>query len=196
MAGRNTRAFALLAYHLSWAAGHALAAAAGCVDSALGPPAVTPSRPPMPESGFGLSINGQIAYEALKAETVFASAAVGPAGVPSRQARHLRTLSAEPGATTALASLWREAEPAGRLYALAGQYLSDPEAYRANVHVLIGDTTPILTLYGCFGMKTTVGAIAQEIAKGELPTSFRIGGSTPRVDSLSERWDPIYPAAP
>ena len=164
-----------------------VAALAACLDQILGPreSAVTPPAE-QPTGRPTLSHRAAAAYEALRAESLFASAAVGVGAMPSHQGRYLRTLLAEPDASVIFEQLWRDAGPAGRLYALIGLYLTAPEVYKRLAPAAATDQAPIATMFGCIVSQAPAAVVAREIARGDLAREFLPDSNTTRREALMD----------
>ncbi len=132
------------------------------------------------------------ALELLLTDSVFASAQVGYAGVPSRQARALRTILADPRRADLLQQLWSEGTPAGRLYALVGFALTDSVAFQHNARLIASDRRVIPTVMGCIGGSERIGRLAREI-RGEFAEEFRSDSTSARLDALMDSLDARLP---
>lgn len=132
------------------------------------------------------------ALDLLLTDSVFASAQVGYAGTPSRQARALRTLLADPRRADLLQQLWHEGTPAGRLYALIGFALTDSVAFQHNARLIAGDGRVIPTMMGCISASERIGSLAREI-RGELAEEFRSDSTSARLDALTDSLDARLP---
>jgi hypothetical protein len=132
------------------------------------------------------------ALELLLTDSVFASARVGYAGVPSRQARALRTVLADSRHADLLQQLWHEGTPAGRLYALVGFALTDSVAFQHNARLMASDGRLIPTVMGCIGASERIGWLAREI-QGEFATEFRSDSTSARLDALMDSLDARLP---
>jgi len=147
-----------------------------CVDQLLG----THESAQNPSLSAGVAA----AYAALRTESVFASSAVGYVGMPSRQGRHLRTLLAQRNAPVIFEHLWREAAPAGRLYALIGLYLTAPEHYARLAPAAMKDQAEITMMFGCILTRGPAATVAAEIEHGTLAREFLPDGDTARREAL------------
>jgi hypothetical protein len=132
------------------------------------------------------------ALDLLLTDSVFASAQVGYAGIPSRQARALRTLLANPRRADLLQQLWHEGTPAGRLYALVGFALTDSVAFQHNARLIASDGRVIPTMMGCIVASERIGRLAREI-KGEFAEEFRSDSTSARLDAVMDSLDARLP---
>jgi hypothetical protein len=132
------------------------------------------------------------ALDLLLTDSVFASAQVGYAGAPSRQARALRTLLADPRRADLLQQLWHEGTPAGRLYALIGFALTDSVAFQHNARLIASDGRVIPTMMGCVVASERIGWLAREI-RGEFAEEFRSDSTSARLDALMDSLDARLP---
>jgi hypothetical protein len=132
------------------------------------------------------------ALDLLLTESVFASARIGYAGTPSRQARALRSLLADPRRADLLQQLWHEGTPAGRLYALVGFALTDSVAFQHNARLIASDGRVIATMMGCIIASERIGWLAREI-RGEFAEEFRSDSTSARLDSLMDSLDARLP---
>lgn len=132
------------------------------------------------------------ALDLLLTDSVFASAQVGYAGIPSRQARALRTILADPRRADLLQQLWNEGTPAGRLYALVGFALTDSVAFQHNARLIASDRRVIPTVMGCIGGSERIGRLAREI-RGEFAEEFQSDSTSARLDALMDSLDARLP---
>lgn len=132
------------------------------------------------------------ALDLLLTDSVFASARIGVGGTPSRQARALRTLLADPRRADLLQQLWNEATPAGRLYALVGFALTDSVAFQQNARLIASDRRVIPTMVGCIVASERIGRLAREI-RGEFAEEFRSDSTSARLDALMDSLDARLP---
>ncbi|HSO35281.1 MAG TPA: hypothetical protein VLT33_22285, partial [Labilithrix sp.] len=122
------------------------------------PPAFEATSPPAPAAA------APDAYETLKTATVFESAHVGYGGELSHNAKAFRALLAAPDPRRAMRALYTEGSLAGKLYAVAGLYLVDPESFEPAARALAKRGGDVMTRYGCMGGSSTITEIL--FAKG------------------------------
>lgn len=123
-----------------------------------------------------LSPAGQDAFRELFRADTFAGGKVGYGGETPSEALALRVLLEEQGHATALQDLLEHASPAGRLYALSGLYVADPEAFSKAVAALqpsgIGRAllprTKVHTLFGCIGGTAYFDDLVKDLQSGTL----------------------------
>ena len=175
-----------------------LAASFLVADLSCGEPAGAPRSDPVVSTDAAAIRGNRVttglpsALDLLLTESVFASARIGYAGTPSRQARALRTLLADPRRADLLEQLWHEGTPAGRLYALVGFALTDSVAFQNNALLIASDRRVISTVMGCIVASERIGWLAREI-QGEFAEEFRSDSTSVRVDALMDSLDARLP---
>jgi hypothetical protein len=108
------------------------------------------------------------ACAAVKGATLFAIGGIGVAGTKSAAEVAFRKVLAAPDALERCRSLAKEGTPEGRLYGLLGLKLLDAKAYEAAAPAFQKDDSKVESAAGCILMKTTVAAVAKNIAEGRL----------------------------
>jgi|SRR5215208_2057016 len=124
---------------------------------------------PRPESPLAA------AATVLREAPSFLAAQIGPAGATPEEVTAWQTLLRAEGGDSTFKALLGDATPAGRLYALAGLYYTDPATFRAALPRFRAQAAPVWTGVGCFVSERPVGELADEIASGSWPGEFRAG---------------------
>lgn len=117
------------------------------------PPAFESTSPPPADTG------APDAFEMLKTATVFEGTHLGYAGVLSRNAEAFRALLASPDAKRSFRALYTEGTLVGKLYAVAGLYFVDPEAFEPTARALAKRGGHVRTQDGCIGGSGAVSEI-------------------------------------
>lgn len=136
----------------------------------------------------GLSGAGQQAFAVLMAAQVFATEAVGAAETPA-EVLALRALVEEPNALPAVEHLYRNATPAGKVYAVIAYWRVQPSAYHARREALImtsGDTQ-VTTALGPNVHATTIRDVLSrhEGAHPFTPGMHRLEAFCPRCSAAT-----------
>jgi hypothetical protein len=113
------------------------------------------------------------AFLALANAQMFTTAGIGAAGQLSRHVAAFRSLLGDPGCDAAFKELVAIGSTPGRLYGLAGTYVTDPAFFRQAIVRYRQSAVPVVFLDGCnYGLKT-VGEMIRLIENGDLPRSFQ-----------------------
>jgi hypothetical protein len=108
------------------------------------------------------------AFQTVKNASKFTIGGVGFLGVTSAEEQAFRSLLAAPEARSLFRKLASQASKAGQLYAVLGLKLLDDPAYAKESARLLGDDTPVTTMYGCIVSQMKVSDLARLIADGKL----------------------------
>ena len=134
------------------------------------------------------------AYEKLLTAGGFSASAVGIVATTPAEVEAFRILLGQPGAKERFKQLLQDASRAGKLYALAGLYLTDRKTFDAEVGGFEGSGEPVGTMTGCVVFPTTVGAIVEEIRSGKLPRE--LDGKPTLFPSEGNEGPPVLPDVP
>jgi hypothetical protein len=118
-----------------------------------------------------------MAMKILRGATTIESAAVSDGGEPSCYVMAYRRMLQSPRADKQFKRLFATAEtPAGRLYALAGLYWTDPEEFEGLLPRFLADEqTRVPQLFTCLGSEETVADVAARIEDGFWPEHWAYG---------------------
>ena len=122
---------------------------------------------PPPPSSPGMDV--QEAYEVILTTDRFSGSHVGYSGATPNTVHAFRTLAQSPSGGQLFRQLLVAATLPGQLYALAGIYLDDDEAFRRAISPYLQKSELVDTLFGCIWDQQQVRELAQLIAQGELP---------------------------
>jgi len=118
-----------------------------------------------------------MAMKILRGATTIESVAVSDGGEPSCYVMAYRRVLQSSRADRRFKRLLATADTeAGQLYALAGLYYTDPEAFLAVAPRYLADTeSRVPQLDGCASSEETVAAVAARIADGHWPKQWALG---------------------
>lgn len=137
--------------------GLSFVAAAACTQAPSAsegmPPAFEATSPPPAPPG------ATDAYHTLETARVFEDAHVGLAGSLSRNAEAFRAILAAPEPKLTMRALYTEGTLVGKLYAIAGLYLVDPEAFEPAARALAKRGGTVQTRQGCMGGESSVAEV-------------------------------------
>lgn len=120
----------------------------------------------------GLNASSEHAYDALGHVSVFAVGGVGFAGTRSPGESALRVLLKQKQASVAFQQLVKSATPEGKMYALLGLSLVAPGHLAPQMGPYLASTVPVHTMSGCISMTEKMGAVVQQISKGNYRLYF------------------------
>lgn len=123
-------------------------------------------------SAQGLDAPGKHAYDALTRVSVFAVGGVGVAGTRSQGESAFRVLLKQKGAGAAFQQLLKSATPEGKMYGLLGLSVIAPGHLAPQAKPFLSAPEPVQTISGCMVMTEKMGAVAQQINKGNYRLYF------------------------
>lgn len=102
------------------------------------------------------------------------SAATGVAGAESHSVRAYRQILSRPGSSRYFARIFRDATPAGKVYALAGLYETDRRAFDQLVQTdFLGSSTKLMFLQGCVGDTIPESEVREKLMTGYFSRIWR-----------------------
>jgi hypothetical protein len=128
----------------------------------------------------------EAAMHQVSAATEFRSATVGIAAVTPPEVTAWREILAAPDADARFKRLLESRSAAGRLYGLAGVYLTDPDAFARALPRLAARDESVAVVEGCIVGSRPFGTLAREIALGSWSHQLR-GAARPAPSSTASR---------
>jgi len=114
-----------------------------------------------------LDAAGEKAYNTIKTASCFGTGGIGRGGTISQGELALRILVKQVNAESALESLLKVANPAGRMYVLVGLKQYYPAVFAEVVPQYQSVKTKLRSMRGCIADIKTVASIVAEIKKGQ-----------------------------
>jgi hypothetical protein len=107
-------------------------------------------------------------FETVQRAESFTVGGVGVAGTRTKQELAFRELIKQPKAGLQFRKLLDHGSPAGKMYGLLGLKLTDKSGFEEALPKFTDCDTKIETIGGCMVMRTTVGYVAKQIARGDF----------------------------